>query len=959
MQDTLVEDNETVVVRARHDGSAVGTAQTITITDDDSAAWTLAVKPAAIAEAAGTATLTVSSDLAFAADQSIALATSGSATPGDDYTLDAESLTLPAGETKVSTTVTAVDDILVEGNETVVVTASHDGDEASATITITDDDTAAFTVAVNPADIAEAAGASTVTVSTGGVTYPADQTIALALSGIATQGDDYTIGATSLTLTAGATEVGTTVTAVQDMLDEPDETVEVTVSHGGEQVSATITIIDDDTATGFALNTSPAAISEDAGSTAITVTATAKDGIAYVTAQVVTVSVNSDTATKDLDFAAVSDFTITVPAESTSASGAFDLAPIQDSIVEEDETVSVSGSMDSGTVESTTLTIIDDDTYPEVSISFTQPRYELFEGGEAVEVNVRLDKEPERPVTARLHAEMSEGADENDVSGVPATITFGAADTEESFTIQARRDERVEGDETIALSLVMLGDRVVTGTTPTTTIIIRDRTALRRGRAPKFGLAQLARTMGANAIDIMDGRMSAERGGAQLTLGGRPLSRRVLTSNGPESVSRVHDGAGIAGNGLDAPGRQDRSRSLTVREVLPTTSFRFSPKTEGDKIWTLWGRGDLSRFSGRPEEGVSTNGNVLSGHIGVDYQWHKRSLAGVWVSQVAGDIEYKDDRDDGKLDVALTNVHPYLLWSPRDGVNLWSILGAGRGEVTMEDTSGSAKTDLEMQMLAFGGTLAPPPIGEMDWALKADVFHVGMASKGGEQWSAVESKAQRLRLGAEIQDRFLLDGAALIPSFVLALRHDMGDAETGTGMDIGGGIAFDSPQSGLSFDVRGRSIVVHEAHGFRGSSVSGSLRFVPNPSSGRGPALSLNTSHGAQVMGGGLDALLEQQTRAGLAANDNAGGQLEVELGYGFPAFADQFTGIPWAGFGLSEHTRNWSLGWRLSPAGRHASNLRFDIEVQRRENANDNSFVHSLMLNVSADFTLNVTDDW
>ena len=52
---------------------------------------------------------------------------------------------------------------------------------------------------------------------------PRTRTIALALAGTATKGDDYNISAESLTLTllAGKMSVMATVTAVQDSSDEP------------------------------------------------------------------------------------------------------------------------------------------------------------------------------------------------------------------------------------------------------------------------------------------------------------------------------------------------------------------------------------------------------------------------------------------------------------------------------------------------------------------------------------------------------------------------------------------------------------------------------------------------------------------------------------------------------------------------------------------------------------------
>ena len=212
--------------------SPTGETATVSIADnDDAPTLSVAVDPASIAEAAGTSTVTVSTGAtSFATDQTISLTLGGTATETSDYTLGDSSLTLAAGATSVTTTVTAVQDTIDEPDETVIVSAANGATAiGSATVTITDDDDApTLSIAVDPASIAEAAGTSTVTVSTGATSFATEQTISLTLGGTATETSDYTLGGTSLTLTAGATSVTTTVTAVQDTIDEPDETVIVT-----------------------------------------------------------------------------------------------------------------------------------------------------------------------------------------------------------------------------------------------------------------------------------------------------------------------------------------------------------------------------------------------------------------------------------------------------------------------------------------------------------------------------------------------------------------------------------------------------------------------------------------------------------------------------------------------------------------------------------------------------------
>ena len=132
----------------------------------DVAGLSISVDNASIAEAAGTATVTIGGPT-FTTAQTITLALSGTAAETDDFTIGSKSLTLPAGASSVATTVTAVQDTLSEEHETVIVTASHGDDSiGSATVTITDDDgSPTVTLSLSDASIGEDAGVSTVTAS--------------------------------------------------------------------------------------------------------------------------------------------------------------------------------------------------------------------------------------------------------------------------------------------------------------------------------------------------------------------------------------------------------------------------------------------------------------------------------------------------------------------------------------------------------------------------------------------------------------------------------------------------------------------------------------------------------------------------------------------------------------------------------------------------------------------------
>ena len=88
-------------------------------------------------------------------------------------------------------------------------------------------------------------------------------------------------------------------------------------------------------------------------------------------------------------------------------------------------------------------------------------------------------------------------------------------------------------------------------------------------------------------------------------------------------------------------------------------------------------------------------------------------------------------------------------------------------------------------------------------------------------------------------------------------------AETGFGVDVGGGIAWPHP-SGFRLELGARGLLAHEESDFGEWGVSGALRYAPSPDSGRGVSLSLTPSFGVSTTGGGTDALFRHDTLAGL-----------------------------------------------------------------------------------------------
>ncbi len=317
------------------------------------------------------------------------------------------------------------------------------------------------------------------------------------------------------------------------------------------------------------------------------------------------------------------------------------------------------------------------------------------------------------------------------------------------------------------------------------------------------------------------------------------------------------------------------------------------------------------------------------------------------------------ERDYDVEKATLTAVNPYVRVKLTDRVSAWGLAGYGQGDLELvmkqeasDETpagSGTWRTDLAMTLGALGARgdiVTPEESGGYGLALKGDAFWVRMESDavtapGVGNLAATRADASRLRLTLEGSRAIALgagggaddaQGATLTPSLEIGVRQDGGDAETGTGLELGGGIAYADPASRLSMNLRARGLVAHAESGYEEWGVSGALQLSPG-ASGRGLSLSLTPAFGSDT--GGADRLWSARDAAALTANGNAdpAARLETEVGYGLAAFDGAFTGTPYAGFGYSDTERKYRLGWRLTrPAG--AGAFQFSLEASRRETA-------------------------
>ena len=385
---------------------------------------------------------------------------------------------------------------------------------------------------------------------------------------------------------------------------------------------------------------------------------------------------------------------------------------------------------------------------------------------------------------------------------------------------------------------------------------------------------------------------------------------------------------------------------MTERDLLLGSSFALTGGSAESGFGALWGRAAVSGFDGRDGE-LTVDGEVTSAMVGADWT-RGPATAGLTVAHSRGEGSYRSPGGDGEAESTLTGVYPYGRYALSERVSVWGVAGIGRGTLTLKPVTGAQiETDMALSMGALGlrGVLVEAPAdGGVELSVKTDGMMVrtssDAASGTGGNIAAAEADVTRLRLGLQATWREMnTGGGVLTPSVEIGVRHDGGDAETGYGADIGAGLSWADPGSGLSADIRARALLAHEADGFSERGFSGTVSWDPEPSTALGPSLTLTQTVGA-ASSGGADALLGRGTMEGLTANDDGGEferrHLEVKLGYGFALFGGRFTGTPEIGLGLSDAHRDYSLGWRLGLARSERASFELDLTATRREAAND-----------------------
>ena len=405
----------------------------------------------------------------------------GTAVQPGDYTASASTVTIAAGDTTASVPVLTVDDRLDENAETMRLELSATTDavlaDPIAVGTLFDNDAlptvslASAKVTGDEQDSGGNAGSLSFTVQLSAASGR-DVTVDYKTDDItATGGSDYTDTDGTLTFAAGSTSKQVSVPLLGDTEIETAEAFRFSLSNPtnatlGTPATAQGVILDDDTTEPSVLlrNHTPAA----EGTPATVEVYLDRESTKVVTLYYSTSDCAGDgCATAGTDYTAAANTKITYGLREQTQTISIPTADDTDLEGDETFTVTLSNATNADIVDqSTTLTILDNDGDPTVSIGDAS----ATEGGTAT-FTVSLSFAAKQEVTVAYQARVDGSAGSNsavpgsDFTATSGTLTFAVGDTSKTISVATIQDVFDEADETFWVQLTSAtGATVVDGT---------------------------------------------------------------------------------------------------------------------------------------------------------------------------------------------------------------------------------------------------------------------------------------------------------------------------------------------------------------------------------------------------------------------------------------------------------------------------------------------------------------
>ena len=208
---------------------------------------------------------------------------------------------------------------------------------------------------------------------------------------------------------------------------------------------------------GIELSADVTTVSESDGATTVTVTAETANKSRLASEESYTITATGSGTTSAVDFAAVNSFSIAVASGSSSGTGSFTLTPTNDSVDETNETITI-GSSSPRVVETTTITLTDDDAAPTgITLVVSEDTVDEGDGATAITLTgtvtgtTTYGAAQTLPISA-AGSGTANAVDFTAISDFDLVVAAEGTKGTATFTVTPTDDQTSETDETITLS---------------------------------------------------------------------------------------------------------------------------------------------------------------------------------------------------------------------------------------------------------------------------------------------------------------------------------------------------------------------------------------------------------------------------------------------------------------------------------------------------------------------------
>ncbi len=478
-----------------------------------------------------------------------------------------------------------------------------------------------------------------------------------------------------------------------------------------------------------------------------------------------------------------------------------------------------------------------------------------------VQFSVHLSQPSADPVMVSYRTENGTAIAGEDYQATSGVLMFAPGTIKEEIVVELLTDEFDWREETFTVHLQSLGKTQIEKGVAVATI---QEAASVSSEVMKAYTARFIRTSTVQIVEALHQRFQSRTGASSCSAGERMVLAQMwgTTSGWEPSLSELLSGCHLSG-------------------TLPGGGL------------SVWGRGSFTRFNGQGEDALRLRADVTTAMVGMDYTWQRGWLAGLLVSHSQGDGSFDVFEESGDVHSGLTGLVPYISIQKADW-GAWMAMGYGQGRTEVQELEG----DLVSMFGAAGA--------HGEWASNASVgltVHGDILYSGAEvDEHAVSVQVYRVRAGLGSDLRI----SKVIRPYVEAnIRRDGGSAETGTGLELGGGIRLAYPAWRLRGEMRTQGLVIHSANGFTEWGLSGLVQFGDGP---EGLVVSVRPSWGPNQGG----VLLRQKAiheTTSVGTNHN---QIKMEMAYGLPFQAGVMRSV--AGMTQLFTGRMYRLGVELQP---------------------------------------------